>query len=149
MALSGTAGDPRIRTNRKTITFDGGAGSGAVGSVNVFTIVGEVYIHAITAFCTTNLTTTTTGSISLGTTQQVTRFIGVTAAVSGDHPLDANEFWVTTTPTPGSIDLPDGLQSVIISEDEIIANITVAAFTGGVIEFVIFWEPISTDGSLS
>lgn len=142
------AGGSAIKKTIKTLTFTGAAGLGAVGSASIFTITGEVLIHALIAFCTTGLTTTTTGSISLGTTQQVARFVALIAASAGDHPIDTGEYWVSTTPTPGSIDLPDAMQSVIVSEDDIIATITVAAFTAGVVEFTVFWEPISADGNL-
>lgn len=136
----------KIRTNRKTITFTGGAGAGLAGSpITVFTVTGQIYIHGITAFCTTLLTESgATATVSLGTTNQVSRFVSSTNSVD----IDANEWWVTTTPTVGSIDLPDALQSVLVSEN-IIINPLVTNTTAGVLEIVLVWEPISQNGSVS
>lgn len=141
----GTGGSV-LHTAYKTLTFTGASGAGQAGtSATIFTITGEVYIHALIAFCTTNLgEAAATATSSLGTTQQLTRFIGNTNSVD----IDANEFWVSTTPTLGSIDLPDAMQSVIISEDEIVVRNLTQNTNAGVIEFTVKWEPISTDGSL-
>jgi len=136
-----------IKITRKTITFDGTAGLGAAGTaVSVFTVGGEVYLHALMCMCTTNLgEALATATVSLGTVTQVTRFIGATNSVD----IDANEAWVSTTPTAGSIDLPDAMQSVfIVNGDDIIINPLVQNTNAGVLEFTVFWEPVSTDGAL-
>ncbi len=137
----------KILTARKTLTLTGGAALGVKDTaVPVFTVTGEVFVHALIAFCTTNLTEGgATATISLGTVSQVTRFIGLMNSVD----LDANEAWVSTTPTAGSIDLPDAMQAVIVvNGDDIIVDPLTQDTTGGVIDFTCFWEPISTDGVL-
>ena len=143
MIVSGVP-STKIRTARKTLTFTGAANLGAVDTnATIFTITGEVYIHAIIPVCSTDLTGATS-TVQLGTTQQLTRFIGVTTATD----IDAGEFWVSTTPTVGAIDLPDALQSVVISEDEILVRSVTAGTASGVLEFTVYWEPVSTDGTL-
>ena len=143
-----TRSPSKIRTTRKTITFTGAAGVGEAGTaVTVYSVVGNIYLHALICYCTTLLTESgATATVSLGTASQVTRFIGNTNSVE----IDANEIWVSTTPTVGSIDLPDAMQSVVITNgDDIIVNPLTTNTTGGVLQFVMFWEPVSTDGTAS
>ena len=45
-----------LQVVRKTITFTGGAGAGAVGTVALFTCTGWVNVALIGGFCTTDLT---------------------------------------------------------------------------------------------
>ncbi len=137
----------KIQTTRKTLTFTGGAALGAKDTaVPIFTVTGEVFVHALITFCTSDITeAASTATISLGTVNQVTRFIGVMNSVD----LDTNEAWVSTTPTAGSIDLPDAMQSVIVvNGDDIIVNPLTQNTDGGVIEFTVFWEPVSVDAVL-
>ena len=135
-----------IKHSRATVTFDGTSGKGLAGTaVTVFTVTGRIYIHALTAFCTTNLNQAqATAQISLGTTNQPTRFIGAMNSVD----LDANAWWVTTTPAPGSIDLPDALQSVLVGEN-IIVNPTAQNTNDGIVVFDLFWEAITDNGAVS
>jgi hypothetical protein len=70
--------------------------------------------------------------------------VGATDSVD----IDANKWWVTTTPTTGSIDLPDALQSVIVSED-IIVNPVTQDTDAGVIVFDCLYESLTNDGALS
>lgn len=147
MTISYGAPTSHVFTTRKTVTFTGAAGAGAAGTVvTVYTVTGEVLIHALMSKCTTNLgEAAPTATVSLGTVNQVTRFIGNTNSVD----IDQNEAWVSTTPTAGSIDLPDAMQSVIIvNGDDIVINPLTQNTNAGVLEFTVFWEPISTDGAL-
>lgn len=147
MNFSGAPIESDIRKARKTVTFTGGAGAGvAGGTVTVFTVSGDVYLHAIIAKCTSNLgEAAPTAVVSLGTVNQVTRFVAATNSVD----IDANEAWVSGTPTLGSIDLPDAMQSVlIVNGDDIIVNCSTQNTNAGVIDFTVFWEPVSTDGNL-
>ena len=74
-----------------------------------------------------------------------TRFIGNTTSTE----VDADEAWVSPTPTAGSIDLPDAMQSVVIVSGD---DITIRCLTGttdsGAIQFVCFWEPVSAGATL-
>ena len=147
MAYFSTGTPSRLKVAYKTFTFTGASGFGlAAGNCVVFTVTGEVLIHNIVPFCTTLLTESgATATLVLGTETQTSRFIAATNAVE----IDANEFWVTTTPTAGSIDSPDALQAVLVGNgDDIIMLPAVTNVTAGVIEFTVFWEAISTDGAL-
>ncbi len=143
----GTGIASTIQTGRKSLTFTGAANLGAVNtSASVFTVTGDVLVHALIAKCSTLLTESgATATVSLGTVTQLTRFIGNTNSVD----IDADEAWVSTTPTAGSIDLPDAMQSVVIvSGDDIVVRCLTQGTTGGVLEFTCFWEPISAGATL-
>lgn len=147
MAMIISPSTSRIQVARKTFTFTGASGFGlAAADCVLFTVTGDVYIHAIIPKCTTLLTESgATATLSLGTATQVARFVAATNAVE----IDADELWFSTTPTAGSLDLPDAMQSVVIaSGDDIVARPAVTNVTGGVIEFTCLWEAVSTDGTL-
>ena len=147
MGIHSVAPPAKIRTTYKTVTLTGAAGLGATGTnVVIYTVTGEVYLHALICFCTTGLDEAmATAVVTLGTVTQVSRFIGNTNSVD----INTNEAWVSTTPTAGSIDLPDAMQSVIVvNGDDIVVVPTVQNTNAGVLEFTVYWEPISTDGNL-
>ncbi len=131
---------------RKTITFAGGAGSGQAGTVvTVFTTTGSVLVHMIVTECTSNLTEAgATATLSLGVTSVVAQFIAATNAVN----IDSGEFWLSTTPVAGAIDLPDITQVAAINED-IILNPLVNDTDGGVLVVDCWYEKITDDGLLS
>ena len=56
--------DP-LRVARKTITFDSGTGTGAIGAVPLFTVTGEVIVSKIIPYITSNLAGNS-ATISLG-----------------------------------------------------------------------------------
>lgn len=70
-------------------------------------------------------------------------FIGATGATG----IDANEWWVSTTPTAAGIALPAATKDIVIAAD-IIATVADADVDAGVIEFVVWYRPISDDGLL-
>lgn len=134
-----------MRRASKTVTFTGGAGAGATGSVNVFTVTGEVLIVALVPYCTTLLTEAApTATVSLGVTGTTALFLAATNSVN----IDADEFWLDTD--PGSVTdavIPSTLKDVAISGNVIITCATQNT-TGGVIRFDCWWMPLSTDGNL-
>lgn len=139
--VANDAGLPRIA--RKTVTFTGAAGAGAVGQVTVFTVTGRVLVKSLSAYCTADLAGAT-ATLSLGTAANVTGFIGVTTATD----VDSGEFWLTTTPTAGLLALPAALKDIAVS-----ANITIdvltANITAGTLIIVAEYVPISTDGAIA
>ena len=132
------------RFTTKTATFTGAAGAGAVGTVALFTVTGEVNIIAIIPFCTTLLTEAgATATISLGVTSSGALFIANTNAVD----IDANEFWVDSTPDANGIAVPAALKDIIVT-DNIIATVGTQNVNAGVIRFDVVWEPLSGDGNV-
>lgn len=136
--------DGGINIVSKTVAFDGTAGKGAIGSVPLFTVTGQVLIVAIVPFCTEETVATTGATISLGVTGDLVLFIGATNETN----FYINSFWVQTT---GAIEnglaLPAALKDVIITKN-LVANVLVANITDGTIRFDLFWIPLSSDGSV-
>lgn len=132
------------RIVRKTITFDAGVGTGAVGAVPLFTVTGEVLVSALIPFCTTLLTeAAATATLALGVTGSTSLFIAATNAVD----IDADEFWVDTAPDPNGVAIPAALLNVAI-EENIIGTVAAQNVDSGVIRLTCFWRPISTDGNV-
>lgn len=147
-ALKG--GRSAVRRTIKTLTFTGGAALGVAGTaVPIFVVTGDVLVHLIAGKCTTSLTeASATAVISLGTVNQVTRFIGTMNSVD----LDVNELWVDTTPAIGSVDPANlttapSVTTILVSEN-IIVNPTVEDTDAGVVRFVVLWEPFSSGATL-
>lgn len=135
-----------MATVHKTVTFAGTAGTGATGTaVPVFTVTGEVLVVALVPFCTTLLTEAApTAVISLGVTGATALFIANTNSVD----IDANEFWVDTTPDANGIALPAALKDIVIT-DNIIVTPATQNTTAGVIRFDLVYIPLSVDGNVS
>ena len=130
---------------RVTITFDGGAGSGAVGDVTVFTVTGRVWLLGITAFCTSGLSEGgATATIQLGTAAVDGALIAVVNAVD----IDTNEWWTDGTPV-AELDQMDAAQVDALLSADIVAKITSQAVSGGVIVFDAFYIPLTDNGALS
>ena len=140
ISLGGIGG--YTRRGSKTITFDGTADLGAIGNVPLFTVTGEVVIAIIAPFCTTDLAGAT-ATLALGVTGATTLFIAATTATD----IDANEFWVDTTPDANGVALPAALKDILIT-DNIVGTVGTAAVSSGVIRLDIYWLPLSSDGNV-
>lgn len=140
--LTGIAQESRLAT--KTITFDGTAGLGAVGSVAIFTTTGEVLVEKIVPFCTTLLASAGGGTLALGVTGATTLFVAATTATD----IDANEFWIDNTPDANGVAVPAACSNIAIT-DNVIGTVAVGDITSGVIRFDVYWRPLSADGNLA
>lgn len=131
-----------LRLLQTSITFDGNAGTGAIGAVPIFTVTGEVLVVSLSPICTTDLVGAT-ATLSLGVTAGITDFIAATLATD----IDAGEFWQRDPAEPNSIPLLPALENILVTDD-IVGAVLVAAITAGVIRFDIRWNPLSADGNL-
>jgi hypothetical protein len=128
----------------KTVTFDGGAGTGAVGTVALFTVTGGVDID-IEPFCTTNLTEAApTATIEVGVAGNTDYIIATTNATD----IDADEIWHDASPDSPIELTSDASKKVTIYDTNIIATIGVQNVTGGVIEFSVLYKPRTSGASL-
>lgn len=130
----------------KTITFDGGT-TNAIGDhdgtgdpFTIFTVTGTVKVK-IFARCTTNLAGAS-ATLEVGTALTTAGLIAQTTATD----IDANEIWHDATPD-ASVELDSVLTWKIVSQN-IIGTVATANITGGVIEFVCYWIPLSADGKV-
>ena len=137
---------PSWVTLRKTLTFTGAAGLGAVGAVPLFTTTGKILIVSLSAKCTLSLTENPVpggATLLLGVTGDTNLFIAQTTALD----LNTGTFWVDATPTLYGIALPAALKDILIDQN-IIATVGVSAIDGGTVEFVVRWMAESVDGKL-
>lgn len=122
----------------KTVTFTA-LGDGAVGTVTIGTVTGGIYIDHMSARCTTLLTGS--GVVELGVVGNTASLIPQTTATD----IDANEYWQDATPELGCS------PSIVAQQvcRNIVLTVSSATVTAGVIEFVIWWLPDSSDGNLA
>lgn len=128
----------------KTITFTGGAGAGAVGTVTVFTISGIINVIRLIPYCTDSLISAGGGNISLGRTGGLTSLIGATVATA----LDVGHHWTTTTPSFAFVALP-ALFNNSLYNSTVLIDVTVADVTAGTIVFHLEYTPISAGATIS
>ena len=105
-------------------------------------------VVAIAPFCTTDVTVdggTGTATLQVGVANATTLFISATTPAD----IDANEFWVDTTPDPNGIALPAALKEIAITQDiqaEVVNGAGTQKVNAGVIRIDVWWMPLSNDG---
>jgi hypothetical protein len=135
-----------VRRAVKTVTFDGTAGKGAVGTVACFTVTGDVLIMLASAKCITDLTeAAATASITWGITGSTALF--APNPTGGATDLDAGEFWVDATPNLYGVAVPAAQKDIEINQN-IILTIATQAVNGGSLRMVILWAALSDDGNV-
>ena len=128
----------------QAITFDAGAGSGAVGAVALFTVTGAVAFN-LSAICTTIIATQAGATISVGTAASVDGIIAVTTGVD----IDAGDIWFAAAPATVLDTMANALLEFVIGDGaDIQANVLVDTIDSGVIEFRCFWTPLSASATV-
>jgi hypothetical protein len=125
----------------KTVEFDGGAGSGAVGTVALFTVTGDVFVMLV-GYCSEDLTEAgATATIEVGTANGTAGLIAQTNAVD----IDTGEAWFDNS--PAAIETLTSIAGAFIGGgDDIIATIGTQNVDDGTLTFHCFWTPMS-DGA--
>lgn len=130
----------------KTVTFDGTSGNGATGTVALFTTTGLVNVALMSIRCTDTLTEAgATATISCGVTSAATLF--APNPTGGATDLSTGEIWIDVTPDPYGVAAP-AIQKDIYILNSIIFTIGTQNVTGGTLEVVVQWLPMSADGNL-
>lgn len=130
---------------RKTFTFDGTSTKGLVNtSSTFFTVTGEIYIVALVPVCTVDLASADLATITLGVTGSTSLFLGATTATA----IDADEFWVNTTPVANGVALPAAFKDIVIT-DNILGAVATGSITAGAIRFELCWRPLSANAAVS
>ena len=138
------------RDTMKVVTFTGAASLGAIGTGTVATVTGAVYIEQIIPYCSTNVGVdggTGAASLQLGVTGATDVFVASTTATD----IDAGEFWTTSTPTATTVALPSAMKGIVSNADikfEVTSSGT-QKVTSGVLQFLIVWRPVTSNGGLS
>lgn len=139
MSAPSIAGYRSRKVFRKTITFTGAAGAGAIGTVAVATVTGCICIEYLNARCTIDLVGA--GTIEMGIAGDTASLI---AQIADATNLDAGEQW--TDATPSKVATPVTAKLV---DDNIVITIGAADITAGVIEVEFYYVPMSQDGFAS
>ena len=145
---AGTLGTGISRLATKTITFTGADSLGLHGTATTcFTITGGVVvIEYICGRVTTNLAGAS-ATITLGTTQQTTKFIGTTTATTL---VTTAELWLSTTATAGSLAFPAADVNIAVDENIILSSTHASAdVTSGVLEIDVRWLPLTPTATLT
>ena len=135
-----------LREVRKTLTFTGGAGLGQSASpITFFTITGAVNVSLIAGVCNTSLVSAGGGTLALGVTGSTALFIGATV---GTTLTSTNRIWASTTPNGAGIAAPAALKDIIIMGN-VLGTVATADITGGVLEIVCLYLPLSSGSGLA
>lgn len=124
----------------KTLTFDG-TSVGDVGTDTIATCTGRVLITHLSAFCSTGLAGAT-ATIELGVAGNTAALIAQATATD----IIANEFWNDATPT--DLLVASAITDQLVASSIILTTAT-AAVSAGVLEFSMFWLPLSINGNLA
>lgn len=123
----------------KNITFTGAAGAGAVGTISLFTITGDV-LAKVFGTVTTDLAGAL-ATIEIGISGNTTGFITTTLATD----LDTGEAWIDATPAA----LEQLTANSKILSTNVIATIALGSgITGGVLNLYCVWKPVSANASV-
>ena len=127
-----------------TVTFSA-LTTGAVASKELFKVTGLI-MAACVPFCTTDVTMTGAGAtIALGNATVTNQFI---AASAGDA-IDVGELWLGTTPAAYFVSSDTVPVWSLINGLDIGYTIGTDSLSGGVIQFHLFWYPISENAAVS
>ena len=147
-----TRGQEFPRHVRSTIAFDGTGGNGAVGTVDVFTITGRVYIARFVAYCTENLTEGgATATIELGGATDINGLLAQVTATA----LDNTEWWHASGIIGGLASLGSQATSGAttsqidkVTDEDIILTVGTQSVDDGTVIFDCWYTPITDGASL-
>ena len=148
MTAIGTQGTG-LRHVRKTITFTGGAGAGAVGTVTAFTITGKVVVTRAVATITSSVTDAG-GTATVGFGPNSAGWEDAILSAHNKTTLTAGSLWggnsngdLVATVVPWAA--PDGLAV----QNNLVFIIANEAVTGGVIIVDVWYYAITDNGALA
>lgn len=126
----------------KNDAFDGSAGNGAVGTVDLFTVTGEVFVKTY-AVCTEDLAGAT-ATCEVGISGSTDSIIAQTTATD----IDIGEVWHDATPDSGIESSSVATLNIVGNGADIILTVGTANVTDGTIDFYAVWQALSPDGNL-
>lgn len=126
---------------KKAHTFSNVAGSGAVGTINLFTVTGLVYAKLV-GICNTDLVGAAT--LEVGVTGSTALCLAQIANVTT---LDAGEIYADATAAAYKA-VSDTVPPENLLTTTIFATVGSTNITAGQVDFYCIWRPISTDGNV-
>lgn len=136
---------PQYQSLETSVTFTNGTNengdyNGTGNPSDLFTVTGTVELVLI-AICTTNLAGSS-ATIEVGTSTNSASLIAQTTGTD----IDAGEIWHDASPD-STIEESSVYTRKIVNEDVII-SVGTADLSAGVIKFILYWTPISSDGDV-
>jgi len=127
----------------KTVAFDGGVGSGAVGTVALFTIAGTVLLRLVCVCTETLVEGVGGGTIEVGIAGATANIIAQTVSAN----IAAGEIWHDATPDAEIENLTVMAERVVADGNDVFATVAGQDVTDGTLVFRAFWTPV-THGAL-
>jgi len=128
----------------KNVTFAGGAGTGAIGEVNLFTVSGAVLVN-LACVCTGDLTGQAGATVEVGISGSTAAIIAQTLAAN----LAEGEIWHDNSPD-AHIEAGTVLASYIVSDSEaIILTVGTGNVSTGSLAVQAWWTPITAGASVT
>jgi len=129
-------------TTKKSQTFSNVAGSGAIGTVSLFTVTGMVVVKVI-GICRVDLVGAAT--LEVGVTGSTALCL---AQIANATTLDVGEIYADATAGIFKA-VSDTIPPQNIVTTEIFATVGAANITAGQVDFYCLWNPISSDGNVT
>lgn len=126
---------------KKSVTFSNTAGSGAIGTIQLFTVTGVVYVQMV-GICNTDLVGAATLEVGVTGSTAV-----VLAQIADTTTLDTGELYVDASAATFKAISATVPPKVIVTTN-IFATVASANITAGQVDFYCIWNPISTDGNV-
>lgn len=139
-----TASWPGGRKISKTVAFTGAAGLGAVGTVNLFTVTGNIAFRLV-AYCTEDLVSAGGGTAEVGVASNTAAIIAQTTGTA----IDNGEIWYNATPVAGVTATSNFAQFTIVNGSDIILTVGTANITDGTIVFDLYWSPLDATSAVA
>ena len=139
-----------FRLLRGRLSFTGAAGLGAVGTVTIATITGQVEINRLYAYVSEALVSVSnTGTITLGVTSNDQVLIAPTTVAPGA--FDLGTWWTSSAGgvTPGLDLVYSVLGAALATAGNLINTIATNNVTNGQLDYGLWWRPLSADCSLT
>ena len=128
----------------KNVTFAGGAGTGAIGEVDLFTVTGSVLLNMV-CVCSGSLTGQAGATIEVGISGSTAAIIAQTLAAN----LINTEIWHDNSPD-SKIEAGGVMASYIISGGEdVILTVGTGNVSSGSLAIQAWWTPITVDGAVA
>lgn len=124
----------------KTVTFDGTAGNGAIGTVALGTVTGSILITHLTVRCKVDLVGAAT--LEMGVAGNTAALV---AQIADATNIDVGEWWHSSSSLVG---VAQAVLDRCLQANPIL-TIGTANITAGQLEIVMMWLPLSADGNIA
>ena len=142
--LTEVATSPVEKPVWRTAEFAGAAGTGAVGTFDLFTITGAVIVRLVCVCTETLVEGAGGGTVEVGITGKTATIIPQTVSMA----IITGEIWHDAAPDSEIEDMAVMANRVIADGNDIFVTIANQNVTDGTLVFLALWAPVTLDGRL-